>query len=166
MKRKWIVLSVLTLFIVSSFSLGALAKDQSVTEKDIVDTAIDSGDFTTLVAALEKAGLVETLKGEGPFTVFAPNDEAFEALLNELDITAEELLAREDLKDILLYHVVEEKVMSESLEDGMEVKTLSGKTVKISLNPTQVNESKVILADVEASNGVIHVIDKVLIPEN
>lgn len=166
MKWKWVLLSMLTLFIMVSFSLGALANDQSETEKDIVDTAIDSGNFTTLVAALEKAELVEALKGEGPFTVFAPNDEAFEALLNELDITAEELLARDDLKDILLYHVVEGKVMSKDLEDGKEVKTLSGENVKISLNPTQVNDANVILADVETSNGVIHVIDKVLLPEN
>ncbi|RPF56161.1 fasciclin domain-containing protein [Aquisalibacillus elongatus] len=165
MKWKWLILSILTIFVVSSFSLGALAEDQSATEKDIVETAVEAGDFTTLAAALEKAGLVETLKGEGPFTVFAPTDDAFEALLKELDITAEELLDREDLKDILLYHVVEGKVMSDSLEDGMKVKTLNGKKVKISLDPTQVNDANVILADVEASNGVIHVIDKVLLPK-
>ncbi|PKR76735.1 Nex18 symbiotically induced protein [Halalkalibacillus sediminis] len=164
MKRKWLILGMLTLFIVGSFSLGALAEGKAAPEKDIVETAVDAGDFTTLTAALEKAGLVETLKGDGPFTVFAPTDAAFETLLKELDITADELLARDDLKDILLYHVVDGKIMSDSLEDGMKVKTLNGKKVKISLDPTQVNDANVIMADVKSSNGVIHVIDKVLLP--
>ncbi|WP_332631762.1 fasciclin domain-containing protein [Halalkalibacter flavus] len=99
-----------------------------------------------------------------PFTVFAPTDEAFEKLLKELNITADKLLEREDLKEILLYHVVPGTVMSDSLKDGMNVKTLAVKEVKISLDPIQVNDTNVVTPDIKASNGVIHVIDKVLVP--
>lgn len=133
-------------------------------EVDIVDTAIAADDFETLVAAVQAADLVDALKGEGPFTVFAPTDEAFANLLAELGITAEELLQSDDLADILLYHVVEGKVMSTDLEDGMEATTLNGQKVTISLNPVQVNSANVVTADIEASNGVIHVIDAVLLP--
>lgn len=131
---------------------------------DIVDTAVAAGSFTTLVAAVQKAGLVDELKGEGPFTVFAPTDDAFAALLKSLDVTAEELLNRSDLADILLYHVVKGNVLSTDLVDGMEVETLNGKKVKISLNPAMVNDSKISSADIKTTNGVIHVIDSVLLP--
>ncbi|NBI30228.1 fasciclin domain-containing protein [Chengkuizengella sp. YPA3-1-1] len=150
---------------IMSFSTGVFAEDNPQSKKDIVDIAVEAGDFNTLAAALEKAGLVETLKEKGPFTVFAPTDEAFEKLLDELDISAEELLAREDLKKILLYHVVPGKVMSGDLKDGMKVKTLANKKVEISLDPIQVNNANVVKADIEASNGVIHVIDEVLLPQ-
>ncbi|MEB1806169.1 MAG: fasciclin domain-containing protein [Bacillaceae bacterium] len=143
--------------------------DEEATEEenslvDIVETAAAAGSFETLLAAGQAAGLVDALKGEGPLTVFAPTDEAFAALLDELGVTAEELLANQDLADILLYHVVEGKVMSTDLVDGMEATTLNGEKVKITLNPVQVNEANVVTADVEASNGVIHVIDAVLLP--
>ena len=105
------------------------------------------------------------MKGEGPFTVFAPTDEAFNKLLKDLGITADELLARKDLKDILLYHVLPGKVMSSDLKEGMKAQTLAKKNVTISLEPVQVNDANVITPDVEASNGVIHVIDKVLLPK-
>jgi uncharacterized surface protein with fasciclin (FAS1) repeats len=105
------------------------------------------------------------LKGEGPFTVFAPTDEAFNKLLKDLGITADELLARQDLKDILLYHVLPGKVMSGDLKEGMQAQTLAKKNVTISLDPVQVNDANVVTPDVEASNGVIHVIDKVLLPK-
>ncbi|WP_144702354.1 fasciclin domain-containing protein [Fictibacillus phosphorivorans] len=159
------VISFLMIFMMTlSFSNVTLAAENTGAKKDIVDTAVEAGDFKILAAALEKAGLVETLKGAGPYTVFAPTDQAFEKLLKELNVTAEELLNREDLKNILLYHVVPGKVMSTDLQNGMKVKTLAGKEVIISLNPVKVNNATVVKPDVEASNGVIHVIDAVLLP--
>ena len=164
MEKKRNAVVLLIFMMVMSFSSGVFATENPGNKKDIVDTAVEAGDFKTLAAALEKAGLVETLKGEGPFTVFAPTDAAFEKLLKELGITAEELLARKDLKEILLYHVVPGKVMSRDLKDGMKVKTSAEKEVTISLDPIQVNKANVVKPDIEASNGVIHVIDKVLLP--
>lgn len=164
MGKKRIAVVLLIFMMVMSFSGGVFATVNTESKKDIVDTAVEAGDFKTLAAALEKAGLVETLKGEGPFTVFAPTDEAFEKLLKELGITAEELLAREDLKDILLYHVVPGKVMSSDLKEGMKAKTVAGKELTISLDPIRVNKANVVKPDIEASNGVIHVIDEVLLP--
>ena len=155
---------LLSLLMVLTFTTGAFAAENPSGKKDIVDTAVAAGSFTTLAAALEKAGLVETLKGEGPFTVFAPTDEAFANLLKQLNVSADDLLAREDLKDILLYHVVPGKVLSKDLKDGMKVKTVNGKEVEIKLNPVRVNQANVVTPDVEASNGVIHVIDAVLLP--
>ena len=138
------------------------AKDAA---KSIVDIAVGDPQFSTLVAALTKAGLVDTLKGEGPFTVFAPTNDAFAKLLKDLDVTAEQLLAREDLKDILLYHVVAGKVISTDLTDGMMPKTVQGSTIEIDLTGgVMINTAKVTAADITASNGIIHVIDEVLIP--
>lgn len=138
-------------------------------EMDIVDTAVAAGDFTTLAAALEAAGLVETLKGDGPFTVFAPTDEAFEAALADLGLTAEELLAdTETLTSILTYHVVEGEVPATDVMtlDGEMVGTVNGATVTISIDgeTVMVNDATVVQPDVFASNGVIHVIDSVLVP--
>lgn len=134
--------------------------------KDIVDTAVDAGSFSTLVAAVEAAGLVETLKGEGPFTVFAPTDEAFAALPEG---TVEELLKPENkdqLTAILTYHVVPGKVMSGDLSDDMSAATVNGAEVMIDLdNGVMVEDANVVTADIETSNGVIHVIDKVILPE-
>ncbi|WP_421385195.1 fasciclin domain-containing protein [Bacillus salacetis] len=161
-KLALVLLAFMLLFI--SFNSGALAAENPGTKKDIVDTAIEAGEFKTLAAALQKAGLVETLKGEGPYTVFAPTDAAFEKLLKKLGITAEELLAREDLKEILLYHVLPGKVLSSDLKEGMKAETLAKKSVDISLDPVQVNDANVVKPDIQASNGVIHVIDTVLIP--
>lgn len=153
----WLVLTVMLLAV--PFNVVAAKENM-----DVVDTAVAAGDFKTLVAALEKAELVDTLKGKGPYTVFAPTDEAFAKLLKQLDITAEQLLERDDLKDILLYHVVPGKVFSKDLKDGMKLKTAEGSEVKISLDPVRVNDAKVVKPDIAASNGVIHVIDKVLLP--
>ena len=136
---------------------------------DIVDTAVAAGSFTTLAAALTKAGLVDALKGAGPFTVFAPTDAAFEEALKALGITAEQLLARDDLADILKYHVVGgAKVMSTDLKAGeQKVGSLEGSelTVTVAGGKVMVNDASVRTADVAASNGVIHVIDKVLLPQ-
>ncbi|EAQ08121.1 Beta-Ig-H3/Fasciclin [Yoonia vestfoldensis SKA53] len=131
--------------------------------KDIVDTAVEAGTFTTLVAAVEAAGLVETLKSEGPFTVFAPTDEAFAALPAG---TVEGLLADpEALAAILTYHVVAGKVMSTDLSDGMTATTVNGADITIgTTNGVTVNGANVVTADIEASNGVIHVIDAVILP--
>lgn len=161
-KMKWAFV-LLSFMIVMSYSTGAFASEKSMAKKDIVDTAIGAGDFTILTSALEKAGLVKTLKGKGPYTVFAPTDEAFEKLINQLGITKEQLLDRKDLKTILLYHVVKGKVLASDLKAG-KVKTLAKKKIKISLNPVRVNNATVVMQDIETSNGVIHVIDQVLVP--
>jgi len=133
--------------------------------KDIVDTAVEAGNFTTLATALEAAGLVETLKGDGPFTVFAPTDDAFAALPEG---TVEGLLEDTDtLTSILTYHVVPGAVMSSDLSDGMMAETVQGSEVEISImdGTVMVDGATVTTADIEASNGVIHVIDSVIMPE-
>ncbi len=135
-------------------------------QADIVDTAVAAGDFTTLVAAVQAAGLVETLKGEGPFTVFAPTDDAFAALPEG---TVETLLLPEnigDLQAILTYHVIAGEFMSGDLAGAtLDVETVNGATVAIdATDGVLVNNATVIAADVDASNGVIHVIDTVLLP--
>ncbi|WP_182200177.1 fasciclin domain-containing protein [Paraliobacillus salinarum] len=163
LKRK-IALALLFFIMTVPFASSVGAMENPEEEKNIVDIATESGNFNTLIAALEKANLVDTLKGDGPFTVFAPTDAAFEKLLTDLDISAEELLARKDLKEILLYHVVPEKIMSTDLKDRMKIKTLAEKKLKIKLDPVRVNKSTVVKPDIEASNGVIHVIDSVLLP--
>jgi transforming growth factor-beta-induced protein len=133
---------------------------------DIVDTAVADGRFTTLVAAVGAAELVDTLKGEGPFTVFAPTDDAFAALPAG---TVDELLKPENkqkLTDILLYHVVSGKVMAADAAKLTSAPTVLGKdiTIKADMGNVYINEAKVIIADIETSNGVIHVIDAVLLP--
>jgi uncharacterized surface protein with fasciclin (FAS1) repeats len=145
---------------------GDTAAETAPSEADIVETAVAAGDFTTLAAALEAAGLVETLKGEGPFTVFAPTDEAFAALPEG---TLDELLLPENkdqLTSILTYHVVEGAVPSTDLSDGQQVATLQGDEVTIGVadGAVTVGEATVSAADVAASNGVIHVVDTVLMP--
>lgn len=130
---------------------------------DIVDTAVSAGSFTTLVAAVKAAGLVDTLKGTGPFTVFAPTDEAFaklpagtvEALLKDIP----------KLTKILTYHVVAGKVMAADVVKLKSAKTVEGSEVKIDAsNGVKINDSTVTTADVAADNGVIHIIDTVLLP--
>nr|WP_170616841.1 fasciclin domain-containing protein [uncultured Ruegeria sp.] len=134
---------------------------------DIVDTAVSAGSFTTLVAAVQAAGLVDTLKGDGPFTVFAPTDEAFAALPEG---TVESLLLPENkdqLVSILTYHVVPAKVMSGDIA-GKRAKVLTVQGDRLSVNAkngVKVNGAKVVQADIEASNGVIHVVDAVILPE-
>jgi uncharacterized surface protein with fasciclin (FAS1) repeats len=133
---------------------------------DIVDTAAAAGTFKTLLAAAEAAGLVETLKGDGPFTVFAPTDEAFAKLPAG---TVEGLLAEpEKLKDILLYHVVSDKVMAADAAKLTFANTVLGQPLRIKAmdGKVQINDANVVLADIAASNGVIHVIDAVLLPSN
>jgi len=135
----------------------------------IVDVAASTEGFSTLVAAVQAAGLVETLSGDGPFTVFAPTDDAFAAALEALGITAEELLAdTETLTSILTYHVVAGAVPSSDVVtlDGQSVATVNGAEVTITVDgdTVMVNDATVVAVDVEASNGIIHVIDSVLLP--
>jgi uncharacterized surface protein with fasciclin (FAS1) repeats len=142
----------------------AFADDHS---KDIVDIAAGNDSFSTLVAAVQAADLVETLKGDGPFTVFAPTDDAFAALPEG---TLEDLLKPENkdqLTAILTYHVVPGKVMSGDLSDDMTAATVQGGDVTIDLdNGVMVNDAAVVQADIETTNGVIHVIDKVILPSS
>lgn len=132
---------------------------------DIVDTALSAGDFSTLAAALGAAGLIEALKSEGPFTVFAPTDEAFAKIPPQ---TLGELLQpenKERLKAILTYHVVPGKVTARDVANLNSAITLQGQALKISKQDgVQINNAKVIAPDIEATNGVIHVIDTVLMP--
>lgn len=135
-------------------------------EKDIVDTAAGAGSFNTLVTAVKAAGLVDTLKGPGPFTVFAPTDEAFAKLPKG---TLDDLLKPENkakLTAILTYHVVPGKVMAADVVKMKKAKTLEGSYIKIKVkaDKVMVNNAKVVKTDVMASNGVIHVIDAVLMP--
>ncbi len=147
---------------VALFSAPAFAEAHV---KDIVDTAVAAGTFNTLAAALTAAGLIETLKGEGPFTVFAPTDAAFAALPAG---TVEELLKPENIDKliaILTYHVVAGKVMSTDLTEGMMAVTVNGAEVTITLDGgAKVNGAVISAADIMASNGVIHVIDAVILP--
>ena len=130
----------------------------------IVQTAIDAGNFKTLVAAVQAAGLVETLSGTGPFTVFAPTDEAFAKLPAE---TVDGLLKdKEALTKILTYHVVSGKVMAKDVMSMHEAETLQGEDITIDAsNGVKINNAMVLTPDVECSNGVIHVIDTVLMPQ-
>ena len=164
--RKMIALMV-TVFLVLTLAVPTMAQEQ-----DIVDVAVGNGSFTTLVAAVQQAELVDALKGEGPFTVFAPTDDAFAALLTELEISAEDLLANEDLSQILLYHVVAGEFNAAAVielvgdAEYVLVDTLAGIPVKVSVDMGNVyiNDAMVVAADVEASNGVIHVVDSVILP--
>ncbi len=132
----------------------------------VVDIIVDSPDHTLLEAAVGAAGLVDALSGEGPFTVFAPTDAAITALTAALGITAEDLLALPTLGDILTYHVVAGLAMSTDLSDGQMITTLLGEDVTISITAEGVfvNDAQVTVADIEADNGVVHVIDAVLLP--
>ena len=134
--------------------------------KDIVDTAVSAGSFNTLVAAVQAAGLVDTLKGAGPFTVFAPTDEAFAKLPAG---TVEDLLKPENkakLAAILTYHVVSGKVMAEDVVKLHSAKTVNGQevTVKTEMGSVTVDNAKVVKTDILCTNGVIHVIDTVILP--
>jgi uncharacterized surface protein with fasciclin (FAS1) repeats len=131
---------------------------------DVVDVAVAAGDFETLAAALEAAGLVETLKGDGPFTVFAPNDAAF-AKIPKQDLDA--LLAdKQKLTAVLSYHVVPGRVMAKDVAGLSSAKTVQGESIAIDTSDgVRVDGARVIATDISASNGVIHVIDTVIIPQ-
>ena len=162
MKRIY-VMSCLALLLTLSLSSSAYAGSK----KDIVDTAVAAGDFKTLATALQAAGLVDTLKGAGPFTVFAPTDEAFAKLPAG---TVEDLLKPENkqkLVSILTYHVVAGDVKAKDVVKMHEAKTVNGKEVKIMVEggKVMVDNANVTQTDIQCSNGVIHVIDSVLLPQ-
>ena len=144
--------------------VAAPAVVRAGSHKDIVETAVAAGSFKPLATALEAAGLVDTLKGPGPFTVFAPTDEAF-AKIPKADLDA--LIAdRAKLTKVLTYHVVPGRVMAADVVKLKEAKTVEGQMVRIDTSSgVKVNGANVIKADVEASNGVIHVIDSVILPQ-
>jgi uncharacterized surface protein with fasciclin (FAS1) repeats len=154
----------------SAYAIAAMLVAASpAAAADLVETAVSNGSFKTLTAALQAAGLVETLKGKGPYTVFAPTDEAFKKLPAG---TVENLLKPENraqLAKVLTYHVVAGNVMSGDLKGKTtNAKTVEGSAVRIdaSSNTVKVNDAVVTLADVNASNGVIHVIDSVIMPKS
>lgn len=156
------------LFIMISVVLAAALFVAGCTKKkDIVDTAVDAGSFSTLVTAVQAADLVTTLKGEGPFTVFAPTDEAFAKLPEG---TLGDLLKpenKEKLQSILTYHVVPGKVMAADVMNLSQATTVNGQSIMIKVegDTVMVDNAKVTKTDIECSNGVIHVIDSVLLPE-
>lgn len=158
--------TILNLAALATLSISMIAPTFAQMKSDIVDTAVAAGSFNTLVAAVKAAGLVDTLKSEGPFTVFAPTDAAFAALPEG---TVENLLKpenKETLVSILTYHVLSGKVMSGDIA-GKQLSpvTVQGSTVDINAtNGVMIDGANVITADIETSNGVIHVIDKVIMP--
>ena len=154
---------VLLVAFAATFGFNPSVKSQS---KDIIDLAIGNENLKTLVAAVKAGGLVDVLKGDGPFTVFAPTDEAFAALPAG---TLESLLKPENkdqLATILKYHVVSGKVMSTDLSNGQKAATVQGEKVGVSIkgNTVKIEDAQVVVADVQAKNGVVHVIDKVILP--
>jgi len=158
---KTFVKSLIAAGIVLSLAAPARATEE---KKDIVDTAVAAGSFTTLAKALGAAGLVDTLKGTGPYTVFAPTDAAFAKLPAG---TLEKLLAdREQLTKVLTYHVVAGNVQAADVVKLKSIKTVEGADVKITVKDknVMVNQAHVIKTDIEASNGVIHVLDEVILP--
>jgi uncharacterized surface protein with fasciclin (FAS1) repeats len=159
----WLGAGVTSLMLAGAVQAGS--HDQA--QDDIVDTAVAAGQFETLVAAVQAAGLVETLKSEGPFTVFAPTDDAFAALPEG---TVETLLEPENLEQlqaILTYHVVPGKIMAEDAMAADSATTVQGQDITITTmdGSVKINDANVIQADIDTSNGVIHVIDSVLMPE-
>jgi len=154
-------------FTLSLLMLSLAASAGSMGKKDIVDTAVAAGDFKTLAAALQAAGLVDTLKGPGPFTVFAPTDEAFAKLPAG---TVDNLLKPENhdkLVAILTYHVVPGKIMAKDVVKLNDAKTVNGKEIKIMTEggKVMVDNANVVKTDIACSNGIIHVIDSVILPQ-
>jgi uncharacterized surface protein with fasciclin (FAS1) repeats len=157
--------NVVSLVLLFTFvSISAMSSRAIASDKDIIETAVAAGSFKTLATALTEAGLIETLKGEGPFTVFAPTDEAF-AKIPKADL--DKLLSdKEALKKVLLYHVVSGRVMATDVVKLKSAQTVEGSSIKIAVKGKNVtiNKAKVLTVDVAASNGVIHVIDTVIMP--
>lgn len=164
------MLAVFSIVITACGTDGAETTTTTVPkENTVLDLAVEAGQFSTLVAAIEAAGLGTALDGEGPFTVFAPTDAAFEDALEGLELSADELLAdTELLTDILTYHVLTQAADSQLVAtlDGQSIETLNGQDMEISVSggTVMVNQAEVVSADLEASNGIVHVINSVLLP--
>ncbi len=168
MHNSRLITACLSLALFAFLAVPAQAQQSEDTQPNIVQTAQQAEGFNTLVEALQAAGLVEALEGEGPFTVFAPTDSAFAALGSTLDQLLEEG-NRDQLRSVLQYHVVSGKAMASDVVGMESATTLAGPSVGIQVNDGTVtlqgrNEATVVQADIEASNGVIHVIDTVLLP--
>ena len=164
MRKMIISLAFVFLAVSLAFAGGNRSKEKEPEMSSIVEIAVEDGRFTTLVAALEAADLVGTLEGEGPFTVFAPTDDAFAALP---DGTVDALLDDiPTLQAILLYHVVPAEVMASDVVNLSSAETASGQEIAINVDGSTVmiNDAQVIITDIVASNGVIHVIDRVILP--
>ena len=162
MKLKIISFALVSIFLSTTYLMAG-----SHSKKDIVDTAVNAGSFNTLVAAVKAADLVDTLKGKGPFTVFAPTDDAFAKLPPG---TVENLLKPENkakLQSVLTYHVVSGKYMAKDVASMKMAKTVNGQSFMISMDAgnVMVDNAKVVKTDIECSNGVIHVIDTVIMPK-
>lgn len=153
-------------FAAAAISLAASGFSAHAAEKDIVDTALGDGQFKTLAAALDAAGLVSTLKAPGPFTVFAPTDDAFAKLPAGMLQSLLKSENKQQLVDILTYHVVPGKVMAGDVTRMDEAKTVSGKSIDVQVegSSVKINDANVTATDIAASNGVIHVIDRVILP--
>jgi uncharacterized surface protein with fasciclin (FAS1) repeats len=163
-----IILTTLIVSVAVALAFGISAAGDKYYKEDIVDKAIAAGSFNTLVTAVKAAGLVETLKGEGPFTVFAPTDEAFGKLPKG---TLEDLLKlenKEKLQSILTYHVVPGKALSSDVIKMKSANTANGQAVSIAVKNgfVMVDDAKVVIADIMCSNGLIHVIDSVILPKS
>ena len=164
LKSRLVLTGILTVALAMSGAFAVAGSKPA--SKDIVDTAVAAGSFDTLVAAVQAAGLVDALKGDGPLTVFAPTDEAFAKLPAG---TVESLLKPENkdkLIAVLTYHVVSGEILSSDAKPG-EVKTLQGSTLEVSQKNGQImiDQARVVSADIRTSNGVIHVIDEVILPQ-
>ena len=162
--RKQLLKSMAAVAVVGMMSAGVMARQE---KKDIVDTAVAAGSFTTLAKALQAADLVTTLKGKGPFTVFAPTDAAFAKLPAG---TVEDLLKPENkakLRAILTYHVVPGKVMASQVTGLTSAKTVNGESLAVAVKDggVRVDKANVVKTDIDTSNGVIHVIDAVMLPQ-
>lgn len=165
---------VYSILVAALVALTAVACAQTEAPATVVDVAASDPQFSTLVSAVQTAGLAETLASQGPFTVFAPTDAAFEAALADLGITAEELLARDDLASILTYHVVPTELLAadvlqavEDAGDELMVTTVNGADIAVTVVDGMVTlngVATVTAADLVAGNGVVHVIDAVLLP--
>ena len=175
MKKRFSILALLLAFAMIVAACSSDSDDTTTTTAEpvaeatsVLDLAIEAGQFSTLIAAIDAAGLGETLEGEGPFTVLAPTDAAFEAAFEALGITAEELLANPALADILTYHVLPQEADAQLVAtlDGSSVATVNGQSVDVNVVDGQImiNEATVVSADLVADNGIVHVIDAVLLP--
>ena len=167
MAPRWVSAGLIGLMLTAGVAYGQEDESDMQGGKDIVETAKEAGQFETLVSAIEAADLVDTLKGEGPFTVFAPTDEAFSVLP---DGAVDDLLRpenKEKLQAVLTYHVVPEKLMAEDVMAQDSAATVQGQELELSTDghEVMVNDATVIKGNIEASNGIIHVIDGVLMPE-
>ncbi len=163
---KYIIVSVILLIAPALVMAGSYGY-KSKKAMDIVDTAVSAGSFNTLAAALKAADLVDVLKGEGPFTVFAPTDQAFEKLPEGTVASLLKPENKEKLQSILTYHVVPGRYMASDVTKMNSAKTVNGKsfTIKSRYGDAMIDNAKIIKTDIKASNGIIHVIDSVILPK-